>query len=593
MRVLEGLGVSPGIQAAKAFLLEREDFIVLRRKLGPAEIEADVERLRKAIADTIQELTDLESQLQRDLGGAYADIFHAHIMVLKDEHFLQETIRRARENQINIEYALMQEMNQVETVFSEMHDTYLRERGGDIRDVGRRLLRKLLGKEREELHRQTEPAIVVAHDLSPSETASMAKDMVVGLATDVGGPTSHTAILARALEIPAVVGLKNVTRYLTTGDMLIVDGNRGRVIAEPDEATKREYEEKRRKFEVFTKELEKNAELPAETLDGHRITLAANIELPEEVAHVRVHGAEGIGLYRTEYLFMNRRGLPSETEQLEAYRTLAEQVAPHPAIVRTLDLGGDKYVSHLEIPQEMNPSMGWRAIRFCLQRPEIFRTQMRAILRASAFGKLKIMYPLISGPEELIEANKHLKGVQQALRAEGIAFDETIEVGAMIEVPSAAMAADILAEHVDFFSLGTNDLIQYSLAVDRVNEKIAHLYDPAHPGVLRMIKLIVDAAKASGIWVGMCGEMAADPGFALLLLGMGLDELSVAAIAIPEVKVAIRAATFTGAQELAQRVLTLRSARTIREQIAETVNKLAPTLSQYGMSTSGIGHRAG
>ena len=587
MKVLEGLGVSPGIEVAKAFLLEREDFIVLRRKLGKAEVEADVERLRRAIDDTVEELTELESHLQRELGDAYADIFHAHIMVLTDEHFLQETIRRARENLVNIEYALMQEMGQVETVFSQMHDTYLRERGGDIRDVGRRLLRKLLGKEREELHSLTEPAIVVAHDLSPSETASMTKDMVVGLATDVGGPTSHTAILARALEIPAVVGLKNVTRFLTTGDVVIVDGNRGRIVTKPDEATKRGYAEQRRKFEVFTKELEKTAELLAETLDGHRITLAANIELPEEVAHVRVHGAEGIGLYRTEYLFMNRRGLPSETEQLEAYRVLAEQVAPHPAIVRTLDLGGDKYVSHLEIPQEMNPSMGWRAIRFCLQRPEIFRTQLRAILRASAYGKLKIMYPLISGSEELIEANRHLEGVKKALRAEGMGFDENIEVGAMIEVPSAAMAADILAEHVDFFSVGTNDLIQYSLAVDRVNEKIAHLYDPAHPGVLRMIKLIVDAAKANGIWVGMCGEMAADPGFALVLVGMGLDELSVAAIAIPEVKLLIRSATFTEAQELAQCVLSLRSAAKIRERIADTVNKLAPALSQYGMGVSG------
>ena len=583
MRVIEGLGVSPGIEMAKAFLLEREDFIILRRELSEAEVERDVERLDKAIEETVEELTQLESRLQRELGDAYADIFHAHIMVLKDEHFWRETIRRARENVVNIEHALMQEMNQVETVFSRMHDTYLRERGGDIRDVGRRVLRKLLGKEREELHTLTEPAIVVAHDVSPSETASMAKDMVVGLATDVGGPTSHTAILARALEIPAVVGLKNITQFVTTGDALIVDGSRGRVIAKPDEETERGYAEKRRKFEVFTKELEKTAELPAQTVDGHRIILAANIELPEEVAHVRVHGAEGIGLYRTEFLFMNRQGLPSETEQFEAYRALAEQVAPHAAVVRTIDLGGDKYVSHLEIPQEMNPSLGWRAIRFCLQRPEIFRTQLRAILRASAYGKLKIMYPLISGTEELIKANEHLEGVKTALHAEGVAFDEDIEVGAMIEVPAAAMVGDILAEHVDFFSIGTNDLIQYSIAVDRVNEKIAHLYEPAHPGVLRMVKLIVDAAKASGIWVGMCGEMAADPGFALVLVGMGLDELSVAAIAIPEVKVVIRSATFTETQELAQRVLSLRSAEEIRKEIAETVDKLAPTLSRHGM----------
>jgi phosphotransferase system enzyme I (PtsI) len=576
VKVLEGLGVSAGIEVAKAFLLEREDFIVPKRTLSDQEIERDIERLRKAIEETIEELSLLERQLDRELGDAYANIFHAHIMLLKDETFFRETVRRVREQRVNIEYALTEEMNKVETVFTEIRDTYLRERGGDVRDVGKRLLRKLLGKEREELRHLTEPAIVVAHDLSPSETASMSKNMVVGLATDVGGPTSHTAILARALEIPAVVGLRNVTRFVAGGDTVVVDGNRGRVVCSPDENALSEYTVERKKFEVFTKELEKTAELPAETLDGYRITLAANIELPEEVAHVRVHGAEGIGLYRTEFLFMNRRGLPSEAEQFEAYKTLAEQVAPHPAVVRTLDLGGDKYVSHLEIPQEMNPSMGWRAIRFCLQRPEIFRTQLRAILRASAFGTLKIMYPLISGSAELIEANKHLEEVKKSLRAEGEPFDEEIEVGAMIEVPSAAMIADILADYVDFFSIGTNDLIQYSLAVDRVNEKIAHLYEPAHPGVLRMIKLVVDAAKAQGIWVGMCGEMASDPGFAFLLMGMGLDELSVAAVAIPEIKVLIRSATFKEAKKLAQRVITLRSTHEIRKEIRDTINGFAP-----------------
>jgi len=586
LRVIEGLGVSPGIEMAKAFLLEMEDFIILKRDMSDEEIELDVERFRKAVAETADDLSSLAEQLQHEMGDAYAGIFKAHITVLEDESFSQETIRRARENRVNIEFALMEEMNNVETVFSQMQDAYLRERGGDIRDVGKRVLQKLLGKEREELDRLTEPAIVVAHELSPSETARMGKDMVVGLVTDVGGPTSHTAILARALEIPAVVGLKNITRFVTAGDTLVVDGTRGRVICDPDQKAQHEYAEDRRRFDVFTREMEKTAVLPAQTRDGHRIVLAANIELPEEVAHVRVHGAEGIGLYRTEFLYMNRQGLPSETEQYEAYRSLAEQVAPHPAVVRTLDLGGDKYVSHLEMPQEMNPSMGWRAIRFCLQRPEIFRTQLRAILRASAYGKLKIMYPLISGPEELIAANEHLREVKSELRTEAVQFDEAIEVGAMIEVPSAAMIGDLLAEHVDFFSMGTNDLIQYSLAVDRVNEKIAHLYEPAHPAVLRMIRSIVEAAKASGIWVSICGEMAAEPGFALVLLGMGLDALSVAAIAIPEIKLLIRAASFAQARELAERVLSLRSAEEIKKQIGETVNKLAPGLFDYGTDTN-------
>ena len=419
---------------------------------------------------------------------------------------------------------------------------------------------------------------MIAYDLSPSDTASLHKKNVIAFATDIGGKTSHTAIMAKALEIPAVVGLKTVTKGVKSGATVIVDGSNGLVITDPDQETLAKYEQAKTKIAEFDASLTHLRDLPCVTRDGHQVHLSANIEIPDEMPSAKSHGANGIGLYRTEFFYLEHVDLPTEQEQYEAYKNVAEQMSPDSVVIRTLDLGGDKFMSQLKIPKEMNPFMGWRAIRFCLARPDIFKVQLRAILRASAHGKLKIMYPMISGVEELREANKLLGEMKDELRRENVPFDQNIKVGAMIEVPSAAMTADILAREVDFFSIGTNDLIQYSLAVDRVNEKIAYLYEPAHPAVLRLIKSVIDIGHKTNIWVGMCGEMAGDPAFALLLLGFGLDEFSTSPVNIPRIKQIIRSVDYKTAQEIANEALTLSTGTEIEEFAARKLRELVPDL---------------
>jgi phosphotransferase system enzyme I (PtsI) len=406
----------------------------------------------------------------------------------------------------------------------------------------------------------------------------MHKKNVKGFATDIGGRTSHTAIMAKSLEIPAVVGLEMLTKKVESGDSVIVDGTHGMVIINPSAKTAKKYEIDRERFIAFEKHLLELKDLPCVTQDGRRIELAANIEVPEDVPSVLAHGAEGIGLYRTEYFYMNRKDIPTEEEQFKAYAAVAKKLKPRPVVVRTLDIGGDKFLSELDVPQQMNPFLGWRAIRFCLARPDIFKSQLRAILKASIYGKMRVMYPMISGLDELRQANALLEDCKRELKRESAAFDENIEVGAMIEVPSAALTSDILAREVDFFSIGTNDLIQYSLAVDRVNEKIAYLYEPAHPAVLRLIKGVIDNGHKSGIWVGMCGEMAGDIVMTIILLGLGLDEFSTSPIASPEIKRIIRAITMTKAVDIASEALTLSTGKEVEAFARKKLKELVPDM---------------
>jgi len=488
-------------------------------------------------------------------------------------------VAKLKKEKLAIEYVFQDVLRRYIKVFSEMDDEYLKERISDINDVGRRILKNLIGAKEDILSNLKEKVIVIAYDLSPSDTATMHKKNVKGFATDIGGRTSHTAIMAKSLEIPAVVGLEVLTKKVETGDTVIIDGTHGIVIISPSPRTLKRYEEEREKFIAFEKHLLEQKSLPCVTLDGRKIELASNIEVPEDVPSVLAHGAEGIGLYRTEYFFMNRKDLPTEEEQFKAYSSVAKKIKPHAVIVRTLDIGGDKFLSQLDVPQQMNPFLGWRAIRFCLARPDIFKTQMRAILRASAHGKMRMMYPMISGLGELQQANALLEDAKKELKKEGLPFDENMEVGAMIEVPSAAVTSDILAREADFFSIGTNDLIQYSLAVDRVNEKIAYLYEPAHPAVLRLIKSVIENGHKAGIWVGMCGEMAGDISMTAILLGLGLDEFSTSPIAAPEVKRIIRALTMTQARAIAEEAMTLLTGKDVQAFASRKLKEIVPDMA--------------
>ncbi|MCD5390492.1 phosphoenolpyruvate--protein phosphotransferase [candidate division NPL-UPA2 bacterium] len=573
---LKGIGVSPGVISGKVFLLTGERFSIPKREISEGEVAEELARFEKALAQTTEEVVQIRKKVAKEIDEEHAHILDAHLLVLEDILLIEETMKRVEKEKLNVEYLFSRVLENLAEKFEAMDDAYLKGRAADVRDVGRRVLRNLLGREHRDLSSLEEEVIVVAYDLSPSDTAAMHREKVIAFVTDVGGKTSHTAIMARALEIPAVVALRDVTAKVKRGDRIIVDGTNGMVIINPDEETLKKYEAEEDELEVIERKLEEFKDLAGQTLDGHRLELAANLEMPEEIPSILAHGAEGIGLYRTEFFYLNRTDLPTEDEHYQAYKFVAEKMAPHSAIIRTLDLGGDKFLSQLQTPREMNPFLGWRAIRFCLERPDIFKTQLRAILRASVHGKLKIMYPLISGVEELRRANQILKEVREELRAKAVAFDENLEVGAMIETPSAAMTADILAREVDFFSIGTNDLIQYSLAIDRVNEKIGYLYEPAHPAVLRLIKSIVEAGHRQRIWVGMCGEMAAEPIFAIILLGMGLDELSMSAVAIPKIKKIIRAVTMKEARRLVKEILTLSTAREIEQRVREKLAKVAP-----------------
>jgi len=573
--ILKGIGVSSGIAIGRAHLIERGRVEVEERPIKKAQVEKEVNRFRRAVEQSKLQLQRIKEKLLKESAKEHVYIIDAHLLILEDKMLIDDTIKNISERLIGAEGALKRHMHNLSTIFDRIEDEYLRARKSDIEQIGERVLRNLVGKKHEGLSHMKEKVIIVAHDLTPSDTAQMKKDKILGFVTDIGGRTSHTSIVARSLEIPAVVGLDNVTQQIMPGDIIVLDGMTGVVIINPPKSVFKAYLERSQNYQYFEEELLRFKSLPAVTKDGHSVRLAGNIELPEEIPSLREHGAEGIGLYRTEFLYMGKK-LPVEEDHFETYRKLAEGVAPYSATIRTLDMGGDKMVSHIEWAEEINPAMGLRAIRFSLKEVELFQTQLRGILRASAYGKLKIMFPMISGMQELRQAKGILDEIRKELDSKGIPYDREMEVGIMMEIPSAASIADILAREVDFFSIGTNDLIQYSLAIDRVNEHVAYLYEPLHPAIIRIIKGIVDSAHAAGIKVSMCGEMAGEPAYVPILLGLELDELSMNAPVIPWVKKIVRAMTASEAKKLLRDVMAFSTAAEIEGCVREHMAELFP-----------------
>jgi phosphotransferase system enzyme I (PtsI) len=578
--ILKGIPAAPGIVVGRAHIYGREDLAVDKTPITEDQVPLEISRFEDALIQTRQEIIVLQKKIAQEMGTEHGEVFDAHLLVLEDRMLIEEVISRVKKEKLSVDFIFGEVLKRYANVFSRIEDEYLKERISDINDVGRRILRNLLGKKRSGLIELEEEVIIVAHDLSPSDTAMMHKNKVLGFVTDIGGKTSHTAIMAKSLEIPAVVGSEVGTEKIQSGDTVIIDGSAGVVIVHPDVDTLKKYQIEEEKIRDLSATLVSIRELPAETQDGKTVMLSANIEFPEEIPSVLQHGADGIGLYRTEYFYMNRRDLPTEDEQYEAYRHLAESFGKKHVVVRTLDLGGDKFISQFNLPKEMSPFMGWRAIRFCLARPDVFKTQLRAILRASAHGNLQIMFPMISGVEELRRAKVMLEESKEELKQKQLAYNADIHVGAMIEVPSAALTSDILAREVKFFSIGTNDLIQYSLAVDRTYEKIAYLYEPTHPAVLRLIKSVIDAGQRAKIWVGMCGEMSGEPSLALLLLGLGLDEFSMPSASILEIKNVIRSVTFEQARRIAEEALRLDTGAEVESYLAQKLKEILPGI--YG-----------
>ncbi|NIS74073.1 MAG: phosphoenolpyruvate--protein phosphotransferase [Deltaproteobacteria bacterium] len=564
--IVSGIPASPGIAIGKGFFLDRALPSFIKSYISREEVEDEVEKFLSAVSRSKKQLHSIRDSLP-DSSGEHYQILGVHLSMLEDSMLIDSTIRMIRDNYFKAEWALDKVLQNLMESFHQMEDLYLKQRGDDIRQIAHRIFENLAGRRVDSISEVDEDVVIIAHDLSPADTALMMDLPVRGFATDMGSTTSHTAIVARSLRIPAVVGTGSVTSYFSYDEIYIIDGYEGIVIISPDQALVTDYQKKLGRMEKRRRSLIKFSKLPSVTNDGRKLKIMANIELPHEADHALELGADGIGLYRTEFIYLNRRDMPLEDEQFEIYRNVVEKFEGDEVTIRTFDLGGDKFVSHVDLADEMNPAMGLRAIRFCLKEKEIFKTQLRAILRASAHGQVRIMFPMVSCAWEIEEAKKIVEEAKGDLSRKGLSFDEEIKVGIMVEVPSAAIIADILAGMVDFFSIGTNDLIQYSLAIDRVNESVTYLYDPLHPAIIRMVKFIVDSGHSAGIDVAMCGEMAGDHLFLPVLLGLELDELSMNADAIPLAKTIIRKSNFAEARAFLETIKSLATGRDITESL--------------------------
>ncbi|AXW87034.1 phosphoenolpyruvate--protein phosphotransferase [Lonsdalea britannica] len=567
--MISGILVSPGIAFGKALLLKDDEIVINRKKITAEQVDQEVERFLAGRAKASQQLEAIKNKAAETLGPEKEAIFEGHIMLLEDEEFEQEIISLIKDDHASADAAASSVIENQAKALEELDDEYLKERAADMRDIGKRLLKNILGMNIVDLGDIQDEVILVANDLTPSETAQLNLKKVLGFITDIGGRTSHTSIMARSLELPAIVGTSDATKQVKSGDFLILDGVNNTIYQNPSQDIIDKLKEVQQQFISEKQELAKLKDLPAVTLDGHQVEVCSNIGTVRDVAGAERNGAEGVGLYRTEFLFMDRDSLPTEEEQFQAYKAVAEAMGAQAVIVRTMDIGGDKDLPYMNLPKEDNPFLGWRAIRICLDRKEILHSQLRAILRASAFGKLRIMFPMIISVEEVRTLKAELEMLKAQLKEEGKAFDESIEVGVMVETPAAATIAHHLAKEVDFFSIGTNDLTQYTLAVDRGNELISHLYNPMSPAVLTLIKQVIDASHAEGKWTGMCGELAGDERATLLLLGMGLDEFSMSAISIPRIKKIIRNANYGDAKALAEQAL----AQPTAEELSNLVNR--------------------
>lgn len=572
IRTYKGIGVSPGIAIGRAVIVEKRIAAVYRVPIREEEVPGEVTRFLESLEKTRDELHELKIKVSRSMGDEYASIFEAHAMIVSDASFTDKVVQKIEDEQVNAEWALAEVQEELQARFASFEDDYLRERVADVKDVAERVLVNLMGIAHHEISEIKHDVVIIADDLTPSDTVHFNRRPIVGFATEVGGRTSHTSIIAKSLFMPAVIGVPRLTKIVDNDELIIIDGYEGTVVVNPTEAMVSEYRSRETLHEEAELKLLENRDLPALTKDNVRISLQANIELVEELGDARKFGAEGIGLYRSEFLYISTAPyLPTEEEHFNVYRRLAEATAPNWCVIRTFDLGGKKLAREVMGSKEENPVLGLRALRLCMQHRDMFKTQLRALLRASAFGKIKIMFPLVSGVQELRQVKTLVREIRLELDAEGIEYNRELQIGIMIEVPSAAVIADMLATEADFFAIGTNDLIQYSLAIDRGNENVSYLYEPLHPALLRLIKGVIDAGKKAGIPVSMCGEMASDPIYAIVLLGLGLDIFSMNPSSIPVVKNVLRSVRYRDCKRIAEAALQKKTAQEIEEFVIESV----------------------